>query len=579
MQKFSIGVPIELQKFVETRALVTSSSGGGKSWAIRKMVESIGNNVQQIVIDPEGEFASIREKFNFALVSKNGDIPLNLKHAETLAKKLLETGLSAIIDLYELPPRDRVLFVAKFLTALINVDKSLWHPCIIYVDEADKFAPEKGERGSAEALAPVINLCAMGRKRGFCPVLATQRVSKLSKDATAELSNVFIGRTVQDIDRTRAGNELGFNRKEDFLSLRQLKPGEFYAFGPAISDEIQKFKVGPVITTHSKAGKRAAAPPPTPTAIKKVLKELADIPQEAEKELITQQQLRTEIRRLEDELKKANKLAGAGGKETNKSENLTNEIIQLKAQKNNLQTDLSNAKAIIVEIRQRHGDVLKAMGAINRLSANINDLPDINVQRGLISSKKDIKTGNTGKKAEIKLGPASESTKSKPNISKPVSSDNGQMKLPPGEEATLIACAQYPDGLRRIQLSVITQYAKSSRDSYIARLKEKGLVDQKGDRIVPTEAGIERLGNDFKKLPTGSDLQEHWLKILPPGEKAILEILLEEYPNAVIKETLSDRTGYAKSSRDSYIARLLAKEIIANAGKGQVKASEYLFDN
>jgi DNA helicase HerA-like ATPase len=106
MSIINIGIPIDLQKLLDTRMLVQAGSGGGKSYGLRKIIESIGNQVQQIVIDPEGEFVTLREKFDFALVSKGGDIPLNVKYAETLAHKILETGISVIIDLYE-PSHDQ----------------------------------------------------------------------------------------------------------------------------------------------------------------------------------------------------------------------------------------------------------------------------------------------------------------------------------------------------------------------------------------------------------------------------------------------------------------------------------------
>jgi hypothetical protein len=41
---------------------------------------------------------------------------------------------------------------------------------------------------------------SQGRKRGFAGIIATQRLSKLHKDAAAEANNVIIGRTWLDAD-------------------------------------------------------------------------------------------------------------------------------------------------------------------------------------------------------------------------------------------------------------------------------------------------------------------------------------------------------------------------------------------
>ena len=149
------------------------------------------------------------------------------------------------------------------------------------VDEAHLFAPEKGKAASTSA---VIDLMTRGRKRGFAGVLATQRLSKLHKDAAAEANSKLIGRSSLDVDMKRAAEELGFTTKEQLLALRRMKPGEFYAFGPALSPEVELVMVGPVRTSHPRAGQAAAPAAPPRGAVKRVLAELADLSAQAEEE-------------------------------------------------------------------------------------------------------------------------------------------------------------------------------------------------------------------------------------------------------------------------------------------------------
>jgi DNA helicase HerA-like ATPase len=54
-------VPINLPVLLESRMLVQANSGAGKSWTLRRILEQTAAGVQQLVIDPEGEFASLRE--------------------------------------------------------------------------------------------------------------------------------------------------------------------------------------------------------------------------------------------------------------------------------------------------------------------------------------------------------------------------------------------------------------------------------------------------------------------------------------------------------------------------------------
>jgi len=73
------GVNIDIQRILEGRLLIVANSGGGKSYTIRKFMEVTHGKVQQILIDIEGEFSSLREKFDYILVGKDGDIPINIR--------------------------------------------------------------------------------------------------------------------------------------------------------------------------------------------------------------------------------------------------------------------------------------------------------------------------------------------------------------------------------------------------------------------------------------------------------------------------------------------------------------------
>src|SRR3990172_3925205 len=126
---------INLDVLIDTKLLIQANSGGGKSWCIRRLLEQSHGKVQQIVIDLEGEFSSLREKYDYILAGKDGDTPADPRSATLLAKRLLELNVSAIIDLYELDQYNRRRFVKLFLDALVDAPKRLWHPCIVVVDE------------------------------------------------------------------------------------------------------------------------------------------------------------------------------------------------------------------------------------------------------------------------------------------------------------------------------------------------------------------------------------------------------------------------------------------------------------
>ncbi len=226
-------VLVDLDRLVAGRMLVQATSGGGKSWLARYLLEQTHGRVQHLVVDPEGEFATLREKFAYVLAGGGeGDVPASPETAAPLCRKLLDLGASAILDLSDMRLAARRRFVRLFIEEFMALPRHLWRPILVVIDEAHRFAPERGQ-GESEALDAIVSLCSQGRKRAFSPVLLTQRLGKLNKDAAAELQNVFIGKTQLDIDVRRAGDALGFDKAQK-SELAALDPGEFFAYGPAL---------------------------------------------------------------------------------------------------------------------------------------------------------------------------------------------------------------------------------------------------------------------------------------------------------------------------------------------------------
>jgi DNA helicase HerA-like ATPase len=238
---------IDLQSLATTRLFIQGTSGSGKSYLLRKILEETHAVVQHFVIDPDGEFRTLRERFDYVLVGAGGDTTPDPATAERLALRLRELGASVILDLYELEREAQDEFVARFLEGLMRAPKSPERPALVVVDEVDKFAPN---RSGSDAAKAVINVACRGRKRGYAIIPATQRISKVHKDVVAECLNKLIGLTDLDIDRKRVAEELGFETRAERDSLKRLQPGEFYAYGPALGRELALVRVGQVLTRH-----------------------------------------------------------------------------------------------------------------------------------------------------------------------------------------------------------------------------------------------------------------------------------------------------------------------------------------
>lgn len=554
MSKITIGkngnkdISFDLDVLLRTRLLIQASSGQGKSWLLRVLAEQAFGKVQIIIIDVEGEFPTLREKYDFVLVGKGGETPADTRSAALVAHKLLELNASAICDLYEMKASERHRWVRLFLEALIDAPKSLWHPVLVIVDEAHIFAPEKGA-GESEASDAMIGLATRGRKRGFCAVFATQRLGKLRKDAAAEMLNVMIGGTFIDVDRKRAADALGIPKNEErafFDEMKIVKPGKFWILGRAISKERILIDVADVETKHPESGssKYSSEPPPAPDKVKLLLPKLSDLPKEAEARARNEQELRKEITELKRQL----------------SVRPTLTVPEVKIER------------VEVPVYQN--------GELDRLENIAKSLNDFSAQ--LTTASRDIFTAAKNARSiprPTMPAPALKQARpaiyaARPSVSSPAQ-NNGD--LGKGELKILTACGQYPDGVLREQLTILTGYKRSSRDTYIQRIREKGLVESRGNSVFITEAGFDYLGDDFEPLPVGDELREHWLRKLSGGEQKILEVLCNWYPSEIERDLITEQTGYKRSSRDTYLQRLSARKLVISTAQSRVKASDSLF--
>ncbi len=238
---------LDLEELLATRLLVQGNSGSGKSHLLRRLLEQSANLVQQAVIDPEGDFVTLADKFGHVVVDASrseGDI-------QRIAARVRQHRVSVVLSLEGLDAEQQMRCAAAFLGGLFDADRDFWYPMLVVVDEAQLFAPAAAGEVSDEArkvsLGAMTNLMCRGRKRGLAGIIATQRLAKLAKNVAAEASNFLMGRTFLDIDMARAADLLGMERRQAEM-FRDLERGHFVALGPALSRRPLPIRIGEVET-------------------------------------------------------------------------------------------------------------------------------------------------------------------------------------------------------------------------------------------------------------------------------------------------------------------------------------------
>ncbi len=260
------GVPatLDLEELLATRLLVQGNSGSGKSHLLRRLLEQSAAWVQQTIIDPEGDFVALADRFGHLVIDAEDHTEWGLQVAGERARS---HRVSTVLNLEGLDAENQMRRAAAFLSGLFDVARDHWYPMLVVVDEAQLFAPAVAGDVSDEArklsLGAMTNLMCRGRKRGLAGIIATQRLAKLAKNVAAEASNFLMGRTFLDIDMARAADLLGMERRQA-EAFRDLERGQFMALGPALSRRPLSLRIGPTETAPRNATPRLL---PLPEAI------------------------------------------------------------------------------------------------------------------------------------------------------------------------------------------------------------------------------------------------------------------------------------------------------------------------
>ncbi|MBP1847937.1 DNA helicase HerA-like ATPase [Rhizobium petrolearium] len=261
---------LDIEELLATRLLVQGNSGSGKSHLLRRLLEQSAQWVQQVVIDPEGDFVTLSDRFGHVVV----DGERTEAELAGIANRIRQHRVSCVLTLEGLDLEEQMRAAAAFLNGMFDADREFWYPVLVVVDEAQMFAPSVGGDVSEDArklsLGAMTNLMCRGRKRGLAGVIATQRLAKLAKNVAAEASNFLMGRTFLDIDMARAADLLGMDRRQAEM-FRDLKRGNFVALGPALSRRPLPIVIGAVETSARSSSPKLMPLPDAPQDVEDLI--------------------------------------------------------------------------------------------------------------------------------------------------------------------------------------------------------------------------------------------------------------------------------------------------------------------
>ncbi len=618
---------------------VLAKRRAGKSYLLRRLIEQLLKAKQQVVVvDPKGDTWGLRSSADgkgpgypvVILGGDRGDVKLEPNAGEVVAKLVVEERVSVLLDLSLFRKHEVATFMTGFLENLyrLKAREQFRTPMMLVVDEADAIAPQKPMKGEERMLGAAEDIVRRGGQRGIGCAMATQRSAVLNKNLLTQVQVLIALRTIapQDLAALDAWIDVhgtDEERKTLMASLPALPVGDAWIWSPGwptVDGIFQRVHVLPIETFDS-----GATPKPGEKRIEP--KNLADVDLEALQRQMAAtiekaksedpRELRKQIAELKRQLTQKDAVLAEvdvhrkridakrqGAVATKAETERAGRIAELKAELLKHRRALEEAVKILVKVKaidftvnteEDRKALAQAVAAAvrqvtgpieKRVTALTSTVDGVRRQAGaaeiaikaLLDEKIDL-TVQVQKREPFQV--ATEPAAARATVARrPVApAEVMSDALGAGERKVLIAIAQHDAGVSREQLTVLTGYKRSSRDTYLQRLGQRGLVAlNDGGDLVATAVGVELLGDRFEPLPTGSALQAHWLQRLTGGEGTILAQLCGAYPDSVSRDALSEATGYKRSSRDTYIQRLQARRLVTTNGRGHVRASDELFD-
>lgn len=227
--RISTSYSINLAGYAKTgfRAGIWASSGRGKSYAVGVMAEEfLEAGFPVVIIDPEGEFWTFREKYRTLVIGgSHGDIPYtNSRNAvKEILKAAITQKLALIFDLSDsvsnASQQKLALPVLEELFLLMTKEKK---NVGLFIEEVQIFAPQSATAVTSEIMT---RIAKQGRKRGILLVVASQRTQAVSKEFMSQLNFPIIGGFEEKLDYEAVKHHAG---GKNFNDLYNLPVGTFW---------------------------------------------------------------------------------------------------------------------------------------------------------------------------------------------------------------------------------------------------------------------------------------------------------------------------------------------------------------
>lgn len=553
--KISDELSLPVDAATQTFAFI-ARKGAGKTYAAGKLAEClIDAGVQVVILDSVGNWWGLRldadgktPAYDVPVIGGlRGDIPLEATGGHLIADIITETGRSLIVDISQFSKADRQRFALSFAERLWQSKKAERHPSPVHliIEESQLIVPERVDAGAAKMVGMYEEIIRLGRNYGIGVSMISQRPQSVNKEVLNQTECLFALQVNGKHERIALRDWITYHGAEKSLvdELPSLPIGTAYVWSPQWLGVLKKVRIA-----QKKSFDASATPKVGSVQVRRDLKPL-NLDDLKQRMAATIERAKAddpkELRKQIAELKKAKGVPDAASIDKAVAKAVGEAQAEWK------RVEQENARAI-QDLRGRL-DKIAQLAHLNGNAPAIAQYKPIKPQVIVDRPSPPPRRVETAGSSEVGTG---------------------------GLRRILIALAQRPQGMSARQIGVRAGLSSKSGsfNTYLSRARTNQWISGDRNHVQITDDGIAALG-DFDPLPTGDALLQHWLRDLgDSGASRILSALAEVYPQELSKSEVAERAELSGTSGsfNTYLSRLRSLELIA--GRGELKASDELFD-
>lgn len=568
---FELKLPVDIA--TETLGFL-GRKGRGKTYGAQRWFELLFKaGVQCVALDPVGNWWSVRVDKDgkspglkvYVFGGPHGDVPLLPDKGAYIARVIVETGISVVLDVSRFRKAERKRFMTAFAEEFFHLKKDAVSPVHLFVEEAHVFCPQRPREGEEPMLGAMEDVVRIGRNYGIGVTLISQRAATVNKDVLSQVECLIAYQTSSAQDKKAIKEWIEENEDEDAIALlkelKSLARGEALFWSPSVLRKFLKIHVTPKTTLDAsstpKIGEKARrAAKLAPVDLDKIRESMHEVVEQAE----------------------------------------ANDVGILKRKVKQLETELAKRAPApkVKEVKTKEAVMIitpKTLDRVERLAERITkDTEKLDVARDRLAQAQQAIVSEVGNmKTELRMAINTMKAQRVPKIGAPplpprkevATADppaEGEWSPPTGARMIMAVLARAGSaGLSRRDTAIkaIMTPTSGTFTTYISKLKSAGYVGEANGNLV--------LLKSLPSLPSppdpGDALIEEWVKEFDGKAKDIFRAVTREYPTQLPRHEIAQKVDMPPDSGTftTYMSRISGKGLFEKHGR-LIQASPALME-